>query len=162
VHPDPERLFEQAETLINGYKNETDLRRAISTAFYGVFHFVLRQVADAVAGFGNRSTNLYGMVYRSVEYKPLRDLCVTLGSRVRSYAPVGGFGPVVQFAKLVEQLYEQRILADYVPLHAFDVRRSQLIVNYGREAVAHFTAATPEQRSAFIALLVEASLFPPS
>jgi len=59
VHPDPERLFEQADALINGYKNETDLRRAISTAYYGVFHFVLRHVADTVAGVGNRSTNLY-------------------------------------------------------------------------------------------------------
>jgi len=111
VHPDPERLFEQADELIDGYKNETDLRRAISTAYYGVFHFILRHVADTIAGTGNRSTNLYGMVYRSVEHKPLRDLCATLGSKVKSYAPMGGFGPVIAFAGLVQQLYEQRILA---------------------------------------------------
>jgi hypothetical protein len=154
VHPDPERLFEQADALISGYKNETDLRRAISTAYYGVFHFILRHVADAVAGFGNRSTNLYSMVYRSIEHKPLRDLCVTMGSKVKSYAPIGGFGPVIRFANLVQQLYEQRVLADYVPVHSFDVIRSQAIVGYGREAVAYFNAATPEQRSAFIALLV--------
>jgi hypothetical protein len=97
VHPDPERLFEQADALINEYKSETDLRRAISTAYYGVFHFILRNVADT----GNRSTNLYSMVYRSIEHKPLRDLCITLGSKKKSYAPIGGFGPVVEFAKLV-------------------------------------------------------------
>ena len=118
MHPDPERLFEQADELIDGYKNETDLRRAISTAYYGVFHFILRHVADTIAGTGNRSTNLYGMVYRSVEHKPLRDLCATLGSKVKSYAPMGGFGPVIAFAGLVQQLYEQRILADYVPVHS--------------------------------------------
>jgi hypothetical protein len=67
---------------------------------------------------------------------------------------IGGFGPVIKFANLAQQLYEQRILADYVPVHTFDARRSQVIVGYGREAVAHFTAATPEQRSAFIAVLV--------
>jgi hypothetical protein len=61
VHPDPERLFEQADALIAGFKSETDLRRAISTAYYGVFHFILANVADAVAGVGNRSTNLYSM-----------------------------------------------------------------------------------------------------
>jgi hypothetical protein len=54
----------------------------------------------------------------------------------------------------VRELYEQRILADYVPVHAFSVGKSQLVVNYGRDAVEYFNAATPEQCSAFIALLV--------
>ena len=40
VHPDPDRLFEQADTLINSHKDETDLRRAMSAAYYGVFHFI--------------------------------------------------------------------------------------------------------------------------
>jgi hypothetical protein len=84
----------------------------------------------------------------------LKDLCSTLGSKIKSYAPIGGFGPVIAFAGLVQQLYEQRILADYVPVHSFDVSRSRVIVGYGREAIKYFDAATPEQRSAFVALLV--------
>jgi hypothetical protein len=46
VHPDPDRLFKQADTLINSHKDETDLRRAMSAAYYGVFHFMVRAAAD--------------------------------------------------------------------------------------------------------------------
>jgi hypothetical protein len=159
VHPDPDRLFEHADALINGHKDETDLRRAISTAYYGVFHFILRHVADTIAGSGNRSTNLYSVVYRSVEHKPLKDLCdqfraTILGPKVKPYAPTGDFGQIVDFAGLVYQLYEQRILADYVPVLTFDIVNSRVIVGYGREAVKFFNTATPEQRAAFVALLV--------
>jgi hypothetical protein len=160
VHPDPHRLFEQADELVNGYKNETDLRRAVSTAYYGVFHFLLQQVADTIAGAGIRSTELHSMVYRSVDHKPLKDLCnlfrsTTPSAKVRPFAPVGDFGTIVDFAGLVAQLQEQRIFADYDPTPPvpFDVVNSRIIVGYGREAVKHFSLATPEQRSAFVALL---------
>jgi hypothetical protein len=158
VHPDPDRLFELADELINGHKSETDIRRAIATAYYGVFHFILRQVADTIAGSGNHKTNLYNMVYRSVQHKPLRDLCnqfrgTTLGPNVKPYSPLDGFGPIVAFAGLIYELYEQRILADYVPFRAFEEGKSRITVGYGREAVKHFKEAKLEQRAAFIALL---------
>jgi hypothetical protein len=75
VHPDPDRLFDQADALISNHQDETDLRRAVSAAYYGVFHFTLRALADWIVGQANRSTNRYGLVYRSVDHKVLRALC---------------------------------------------------------------------------------------
>jgi len=79
VHPDPDRLFEQADALITGYKDETDLRRAISTAYYGVFHFILRYVADRIAGPGNRSTDLYNLKGQQRNSAAVSSHCCSLG-----------------------------------------------------------------------------------
>jgi hypothetical protein len=159
VHPDPDRLFEQAETLINSHQDETDLRRSISTAYYGIFHFILRYVADTITGPGNRSTELYNLVYRSVEHKSLKTLCdqfrgSTLSKQVKPYEPVGGFGPIIEFSRLTATLYEQRIWADYNPMHSFNLSGTRVAVSDAREAVKYFKAATAEQRGGFLALLL--------
>jgi hypothetical protein len=97
--PDPEDLLEQADclTVAKGAPRQTDLRRAISAAYYGVFHFTLTAAADMVVGAGSRSTSLYSLAYRSVDHARLRTLCRQLNeTRIRSdllpYAPEGGFG----------------------------------------------------------------------
>jgi hypothetical protein len=159
MHPDPFHLFELADALIENHKNETDLRRAISTAYYGVFHFILRYVADTIAGNGNRSTELYNMVYRSVDHKALKALCdqfrgSSLGKNIKPYEPAGTFGPIMGFAALTAELYEQRILADYNPIHPFNVNTSRVTVSRGPEAAKYFEAATPEQCGGFLALLL--------
>jgi hypothetical protein len=158
VHPDPDRLFEQADALINNHNDETDLRRAVSAAYYGVFHFTLRALADWIIGSANRSTARYGLVYRSVDHKVLRTLCDQIrGSKVNPiilpFEPVGGFGLVKNFARDVLNLYEQRILADYDPARPLGHPDALGAVSIARPAVADFQAATPEQREAFLTLL---------
>ena len=159
MHPDPDRLFEQADALITGYKDETDLRRAISTAYYGVFHFILRYVADRIAGPGNRSTDLYNLVYRSIEHKALKALCdqfrgSILSKTIKPYEPIGGFGPIIDFARLTANVYEQRIFADYNPMHPFTLGGTRVAVSDAREAVKYFKGATAEQCGGFLALLL--------
>src|SRR5215813_1504718 len=97
MHPDPERLFDQADALINNHQDETDLRRAVSAAYYGVFHFTLRALADWIIHPANRSTARYGLVYRSVDHKVFRTLCdqirgSTVNAIILPFQPVGGFG----------------------------------------------------------------------
>src|SRR5215468_2472639 len=96
VHPDPDRLFDQADALINNHQNETDLRRAVSAGYYGVFHFTLSALADWVVGSANRSTERYVLVYRSVDHKVLRALCdqfrgATLNADIQPFEPTDGF-----------------------------------------------------------------------
>jgi hypothetical protein len=48
---DPEHLFEQADRLViplpsEQEPRETDLRRAVSIAYYGVFHFTMTAAVD--------------------------------------------------------------------------------------------------------------------
>jgi hypothetical protein len=159
VHPDPWLLLQQAEALLAGQPDETDLRRAISAAYYAVFHCVLRYVADTTAGVGNRGTHLYRWVYRSVQHEQLRTLCHRLGGpkpdvKIMRYAPAGDFGPIVNFAPLALNLQDQREYADYDPVHSFNHTEVQQVVSNARTAVQYFQAATPEQRGAFLSLLL--------
>jgi hypothetical protein len=158
VHPDPDSLFDQADALVHSHKNETDLRRAISTAYYGVFHFTLRALADWIVGATHRSAARYVLVYRSVDHKVLKVLCdqfrgAKLNAGVQPYEPAGGFGPIESFARAVLNLFENRISADYDPAYAFDPAEVSNIVSSARPAVRDFQAATPEQREAFLTLL---------
>lgn len=157
--PDPDRLFEHADMLIDNPRGETDLRRAISAAYYALFHSILRAAADLVCGAANRATPRYNLAYRSVDHKRLKTVCEQLkaskiNDKVKPYEPIGGFGDIADFAKLALILYEQRIQADYDLLRHFTVRKAQLVVIEARNAMRKFEAATAEQREAFLTLLL--------
>ena len=68
--PNPEHLFDQADELATppatGAPRQSSLRRAISTAYYALFHAILTDVADQLVGKGQRDTPQYSLVYRSV------------------------------------------------------------------------------------------------
>jgi hypothetical protein len=159
VHPDPDRLFQQAEALIDGHKDETDLRRAISTAYYGVFHFILRAAADVVVGAANRSTSRYNLAYCSIDHGRLKTLCdqlrtSKLNDKLKPYEPAAGFGPIFDFARLALNLQWQRNLADYDTTYKLDAAGARVAVSDARDAVKHFQAASVEQREAFLTLLL--------
>ncbi len=78
--PKPAYLFEQAERLIGGAEpqpspRQEDLRRAISTAYYGVFHFAVTAAANMISVEEIRSSDHYSLVYRSIDHVWVRTLC---------------------------------------------------------------------------------------
>jgi hypothetical protein len=157
VYPDPERLFEHAEALLGNHRDETDLRRAISAAYYGVFHFTCRAFADLVLGTGKRGTPLYGAVYRGLDHKEFVGLCrqilqPKLEEKIQPLEPFDGFGVLKDFASAAISLQEWRILADY---DTAPVRLASAFgaVSSGRPAVDSFLLATEEQQAAFLVLL---------
>jgi hypothetical protein len=161
VHPDPGRLLEQAEILIKNHKDETDLRRAVSTAYYAVFHYALRAAADLTAGAGNRATPRYSLVYCSVDHVRLKNLRDQLRGAapqdvILPYAPPppAYFGKVAVFARLAANLQLERHYADYHPTEYFDDARALQAVLAAQEAINTFEAATAEQRDAFLMLLL--------
>jgi len=60
----PEHLFEQAENLVAppeaGPPRQVDVRRAISAAYYGVFHATAAAAPDQFVGVTKRATSQYG------------------------------------------------------------------------------------------------------
>jgi hypothetical protein len=68
----PEHLFAQADALLVLYpgrkSRKTEIRRAISAAYYGVFHFVLAQAADMYVGAKYRGDPRYALAYRSISH----------------------------------------------------------------------------------------------
>lgn len=161
--PDPTHLFEQAEALVaggaTGQPRQASLRRAISTAYYGLFHFTLTAAADMVVGSSNRATNRYSLVYRSIDHGRLMTLCRQLRGTeaerpVKLYEPSDGFGPIADFARLVCELHELRNLADYDPLRDFTADEARIAVRNAREAIDKFKSGTDAQREAFLTLVL--------
>jgi hypothetical protein len=163
---DPEHLFEQADLLITaraGRPRQADIRRAISATYYGLFHAAVTAAADQVVGATNRAKSRYGLVYRSIDHKSLRDLCEAikkpnLPDKYKPYAPQGGFEPdIIAFATAVAELQEKRHEADYNPM--IQMKRSDTILWIGaaRAALTGFQNVDPEQRTIFLTLLLFAT-----
>jgi hypothetical protein len=98
-----------------GAPRQVNLRRSVSTAYYGVFHTLLSAAADTFVGVSRRSTNAHELAYRSIDHGPLRDTCKRIQDKPSNFSldvPPNGFGPGIRtFAAAVFTLS----LADYIP-----------------------------------------------
>jgi hypothetical protein len=79
----PEHLLEQAEKLIRpppaGPPRQADIRRAVSAAYYSVFHTTMAAAADVAIGRVHRVPEQYSLVYRSVHHRGFMELCSVAG-----------------------------------------------------------------------------------
>jgi hypothetical protein len=160
----PDHLFEQADRLIvpppAGPPRQVDLRRAISSAYYGVFHATLIAAADEFVGVTKRSDVRYALVYRSIDHKMVAEVCAEAkksrpSARYARYSPAGGFASTVQsFAAAALELQEKRHAADYDPSIRINRANAKLAVDTARTALERFQAAPAAHRRAFLSLLV--------
>ena len=165
--PSPGHLLDQAHRLTAplgpGAPRQTDLRRAISSAYYGVFHAVVAAAADDFAGRTKRHTPRYALVYRSIQHKTLRALCEdivksNLPAKYQDHVPKGGFGTDLEaFANAVVDLHEKRHKADYDPRYRVSTSDAVLAVATGRTALSLLTNANRTRKKAFLSVVV----FPP-
>ena len=141
----PDHLLEQAVRLSAplgvGAPRQVDLRRAISSAYYSLFHAIVADAADIVVGKSQRHTPRYALVYRSVDHRSLRVICEevkksTLPAKYAKYAPKSGFGSDLRsVATVVVELQEKRHSADYDPLYRAKVSDAVLAVATARTAL---------------------------
>jgi hypothetical protein len=160
----PDHLLEQADRLIappgGGAPRQADLRRAISTAYYAVFHAIVTDAADDFVGRSHRHAPRYALVYRSIDHRSVRGLCedvvkTTPPAKYSNYVPMGGFGPdLIALATAVVELQEKRHAADYDPLFRARMSDAVLAVATSRTALVRFRAASRARRKAFLSLLV--------
>lgn len=147
----------------SGPPRQVDLRRAISSAYYAVFHSISAAMADEFVGVTRRTTKLYALAYRGVDHRALRDLCNAtrnpqLPAKYQSYAPPNGFEPTIRvFASAVKDLQKKRHEADYDPSSRVTTSDATLAIVTARIAIARFQRASDLQRVAFLTLLA----FPP-
>ena len=165
--PNPEHLLDQAVLLANpsgpGVSRQADMRRAISAAYYAVFHAVITAASDTWVGKTKRGTREYALAYRSVDHRTLRKLCEeveksTASKKYQPFFPTDGFGPDMRvLAETLIALQEKRHTADYDPL--FEARRSDALIaiTLARTALHHFRTVNSAERRAFLSLIV----FPP-
>ena len=162
----PDHLFEQAKKLISsqaGPPRQVDIRRAVSAAYYAIFHAIITAAVDQFIGVTNRTSSRYGLVYRSVAHAWLRDLCrevqkQMLSNRFKPYAPSNGFGNnIAAFAVAVVELQEKRHSADYDVMIRIYKSDAALAISTAQAALRRFNKASKARRLAYLSLL----LFPP-
>jgi uncharacterized protein (UPF0332 family) len=162
-----EELLEQAERLsastTSGRPTQADLKRAISAAYYAVFHFILASLADEIVGSTKRNQARYALVYRSIDHRGLRDLCEKIvkprfPEKYLAYLPKGGLGPnIIDFAGAALELQEKRHSADYDPSFGVTTLDASTAIALARRAIERFGKASAVRKKAFLTLLV----FPP-
>jgi hypothetical protein len=167
----PSHLLEQAERLLQPRRSgksltlirQVDRRRAISAAYYAVFHAILGELADAFVGRDLRRTKQYALAYRYLEHKHLENFSnqvvkQTPEKKFQPYFPDGGFDNAIRkFASLVVELKGDRHSADYDPSQWVTIADARLAITQARRAIELFKSAPESQRQIFLTLLA----FPP-
>jgi hypothetical protein len=144
----PQHLLDHAEMLCRlspRRPRQVDLRRAVSAAYYAVFHELCHVCANTLVGTGAASaTEAWSLAYRSVNHGVAKRRCRAL--------PNQAFPPGIRnFAKTFVTLQEERHRADYDPTARFSRSSALRLVGNARRAVA-FMGATPRSvRLAFAA-----------
>ena len=128
-------------------RNSTCLRRALSTAYYAMFHSLARIAADRLVGHRDTAAGIaaWAHVYRALEHRHARQQC--LNARAIAAYPVG----VRRFANRFARLQQQRRRADYDPTVAFTEQEVRQSIRVAAEGVRSLERASEEDQRAFAA-----------
>ncbi len=123
---------------------QADLRRAVSTAYYALFHAVAKNVADTMAGAvkRNRSEQAWAQAYRGLQHGDARAACEAIRNQNVSAA-------IKVCADAFVELQTARHAADYDPLHRLTRAMALLAVRRARDAIYKLRSAIPKDRRAF-------------
>ena len=134
-----------------GRPRQADLRRAESTLYYAMFHYLAQCCADTLVGYSrkHRSKHAWRQVYRALKHGPARARC-------RDKQTLSQFPEEIRdFAGVFASLQEKRELADYDPWPR-ELTKGEvfldLIVVYG--SLVRFRDVPIKDRRAFAVFLL--------
>ena len=123
--------------------SQANLRRALSTAYYAVFHSLAANVADAL--MGKRRNDAWHQTYRALEHGSAKRAC-------QNKQAMREFPPEIQlFAGMFNDLQDIRQRADYALDGRYD--KAEVLAEIGRaeDAIAWLEAADLHHRRRFAA-----------
>jgi hypothetical protein len=127
---------------------EVFMRRAVSTAYYAMFHALARLCADQLIGGTHWKTGAWSRVYRALEHKAAKSI-------LRS-AEVAGLAPAIAaFGEAFAVLQERRIQADYDPVpFRYYFNETASLIDLAKTAIEGLNALSPDECRALAALLL--------
>jgi hypothetical protein len=151
VHDD---LFAQAEILATidpGKPKQVNLRRALSSAYYAVFHFLIEDVCRVQFGAAHSQQAYRAVLGRAFSHNVMNAACVsfaggTLKNAVIKGLPrnaVGNYGiqpTIMDIASIFTEMQDKRNLADYDRSERFKRSDVLLLIDSAKKAVAKFDA----------------------
>jgi uncharacterized protein (UPF0332 family) len=148
----PLDLIASADILVascRGKPSQVSLRRAISSAYYVMFHCLARNCADLLVGGTNsdRSRHAWRQTYRALEHGPAKNACK---DNIVTRFPK----EIEDFANNFVALQEKRHTADYDP--SIRLTKSEVVadIRTAEEAITEFRKAPLKDRRAFAALVL--------
>lgn len=150
------RLLEAAELLLESRPRSAAFRRrAVSTAYYAVFHAIDKVCADFIAKAPSRRTEDYERVYRALDHGPLKNAF--------KQSPLKDSEALSRIGAIVVRLQAERHRADYSPPRPdlFPIEEAHQLVEQASEIVAEIEKLerdSDESRSLAISLLFKARL----
>lgn len=127
---------------------QAELRRAVSTAYYALFHVLAREVADLLVGVGqNRPDRAWAQVYRALQHGEAKNACIQVGN-------LGFSGDIIDLAKPFVALQELRHRADYDPEYRLQRADAITAIELAEGAMERLKSATRKERRAFAVLLI--------
>ena len=141
------RLLDAADLLLEkGRRSGAFRRRAVSTAYYAVFHCLAKCSAGAL--LFEEDTDEYVRVYRSLDHGPLKNAFATGVLKERE--------TFLEIGSIVILLQSERHKADYLPptSGAFGISHVRELVDQARNVVAAIEQLSPEDRRTLAAHLL--------
>ena len=125
-----------------GRPRQSDLKRAVSTAYYALFHALARDCADRFAGTGpNRPDKAWRHTYRSLNHGDARSACKQLRT-------LGFPSDLIRVGDVFQALQVLRHSADYDPTHRVSRADALAAIAQAEDGVAKLKATTPKDRVA--------------
>ncbi len=153
----PDDFIKTARSLVSqqgaGRPRETDLRRAVSTAYYALFHCVAVSGADLLVGGeqADRSERAWRQTYRALNHGRAKNRCKEITGKKKQM----GFPPGLEdFALEFVNLQRARHRADYDPAERLIKSDVHQTIRLAERAVAKFTHADRRDRKAFVVYML--------
>lgn len=161
--PDAADLLAVARLLLSAGSaapSEAQLRRAVSTGYYAVFHKVLRAGAERFMGADTQMTAGYNLLYRGFSHARMKSVCVSLNVPMLSKLLREQLGRAAvsqdmrDFGSIFAILQDARHLADYDPSATFSLSNSTDLVSLAETAMTAFDHIEPDERVDILALML--------
>ncbi|MGU3283539.1 hypothetical protein [Methylobacterium mesophilicum] len=131
-----------------GRPRQSDLKRAISTAYYALFHALARDCADRLAGTGrDRPDKAWRHTYRALNHGDARSACKQLRS-------LGFPNDLIRVGDVFQGLQVQRHSADYDPTHRVTRADALTAIAQAEDGIAKLEATASKDRIAFAVQLL--------
>lgn len=135
-----------AKKLLRDNPSEEDLRRAISTIYYALFHHICQHFSEIVLHpSGGRFERAQLQAYRYLDHFPAKKKCQAVRGNMALKFPAA----MINFADAFVDLQQLRNEADYNPAQCPSEASILNLIGTAEEAIVAFDAEPVECRRAF-------------
>lgn len=146
---DSAELLATAHKLLQGEPTASDARKAISAAYYAVFHRLCLLCCESFAGKRDGSfVRAKRQAYRSIDHASVRLACFEAKQEANGYPE-----PVRDFSEIFVELQESRHDADYDPDAVFSKSDALDAIRLARVGIAFLESAPAQHQRAFAVLI---------